>query len=262
LGYAVANNKEEACRILLNEIKKRNDFSQEKFKLWLEGQDDQSRPLIMTAIKGLTNIMKLLLLSGAVITKKENCLDVLHVAAIHNNSEFLENYINYVNTTSWQLNINVTDSEGNSAIHLAVKKDDIRFQEVLKVLLNFGADINMKNNKSETPLQIATSNENNDLIKFLLSCNADLYCQNQQGETFKELLNKNCHFDDDINLNIKRLLFSAVKNNDHERLKTFLSDKFLDVMNIVDEPEAYEYTSIFVINKCYILLYFITFMTK
>jgi len=248
LGYAVANNKEEASKILLTEIKKRKDFSQEKYKLWLEGQDDQSRPLIMTAIKGFTSIMKLLLLSGAEITKKEGCLDVLHVAAIHNNSEFLENYINYINTTSWKLNINVTDSEGNSAIHLAVKKDDIRFQEVIKVLLNFGADINLKNNNSETPLQIAYSNENNNLIKFLLSYNVDLYSQNQQGETLKELLNKNCHFDDDISLNVKRLLFSAVKNNDHEKLKTFLSDEYLDVMNIVDESEAYEYTSIFDIN--------------
>ncbi len=248
MGYAVANNKEEASKILLTEIKKRKDFSQEKYKLWLEGQDDQSRPLIMTAIKGFTSIMKLLLLSGAEITKKEGRLDVLHVAAIHNNSEFLENYINYINTTSWKLNINVTDSEGNSAIHLAVKKDDIRFQEVIKVLLNFGADINLKNNNSETPLQIAYSNENNNLIKFLLSYNVDLYSQNQQGETLKELLNKNCHFDDDISLNVKRLLFSAVKNNDHEKLKTFLSDEYLDVMNIVDESEAYEYTSIFDIN--------------
>ena len=205
----------------------------------------------MSAIKGYTNIMKLLLANGADISKKEGSLGVLQVAAIHNNSQYIQNYINVIKTSnhlSEKFIIDETDSEGNSAIHLVVKKDNINFQDVIKVLLNFGADINLKNSRFQTPLHIAIANDNINLIRFLVSCDADLYVQNEDGETLKETLNINCQFDDDVNNNLKKSIFSAVKTNDVIKLKKLLSDKYLDIINIIDELDAYEYTSIIFIT--------------
>jgi ankyrin repeat protein len=79
-------------------------------------------------------------------------------------------------------NPNISDSGGWFPLHFAVQKGCI---DIVKTLIDFGADINKGDlNTERTPLQVAiTSNSSNKqiIVDFLVSNGADLNKQNIKG---------------------------------------------------------------------------------
>jgi len=63
------------------------------------------------------------------------------------------------------VNINSTDKHGNTVLHLASKYNKI---DIVKVLLFYGADVNIINNSKKTAMSYTVINKNMDIFKLLL----------------------------------------------------------------------------------------------
>lgn len=61
-------------------------------------------------------------------------------------------------------NVNVSDIEGNTALHIAVLHN---YKNVVKTLLSHDVEVNKQNSKGQTPLQIAIENNFRELIELL-----------------------------------------------------------------------------------------------
>ena len=53
------------------------------------------------------------------------------------------------------------------------------YSKIVKVLISFGADVNLQNNKGETPLHMASTIE---MAKILIDAGADIYIPNSRGD--------------------------------------------------------------------------------
>ena len=61
-------------------------------------------------------------------------------------------------------NVNIKDSQGNTPLHQAAMKND---DYVAQMLLDKGADVKAKNNKNETPMEVAQKCESDKVVKLL-----------------------------------------------------------------------------------------------
>lgn len=69
------------------------------------------------------------------------------------------------------------DNNGRTALHYAVARFDIA-----KMLVNHGADVNVRDNNGDVPLHIAITDNRNDSIKLLLSRSSIVNASNNKGE--------------------------------------------------------------------------------
>jgi len=83
--------------------------------------------------------------------------------------ENISKYIRYF--VSQGANVNATDKDGNTSLHVATGSDDI---EVIKCLVSQGADVNAKGQDGKTPLHVAATDGNIEVVKFLVSQGADV----------------------------------------------------------------------------------------
>ena len=72
------------------------------------------------------------------------------------------------------------DKDGQTLLHFSTKQ---KKRTITKILLEYGADPNIKDDKGDTPLYWAVSNGRNDIVKLLLSYNANLMFK-QKKENF------------------------------------------------------------------------------
>ena len=87
-------------------------------------------------------------------------------------------------------NIKTSQKDGNSAYHLALDNRDAL--ELLKVVHNFGVDINAKNNSGLTPLHKAVMQaKDENIIKYLLSIGAKKDIRTDFDETVYDLAKEN-----------------------------------------------------------------------
>ncbi len=56
--------------------------------------------------------------------------------------------------------------------------------EIVKLLLNAGADIDKQNNNGDTALIIAASNNNREIVELLLDYYADEFILNNENKSF------------------------------------------------------------------------------
>ena len=71
-------------------------------------------------------------------------------------------------------------SLGNTILHLAVIETD---EDLIKCLLENGAEINAQNKLGNTPLHLAVRSGDSDLIQLLVSGGADPGIPNKEGDT-------------------------------------------------------------------------------
>ena len=69
--------------------------------------------------------------------------------------------------------------QANIQLLVATKNDDL---ERVKELIEFGVDINYKNHRGETPLNIAASMSYLDIVKYLIKKNADVNIVDNRGD--------------------------------------------------------------------------------
>ncbi|KAK8246888.1 ankyrin repeat protein, partial [Phyllosticta capitalensis] len=85
---------------------------------------------------------------------------------------------------------NTQDYGGYTLMHLAI--DYANIDELVKMLLDKGADINMKNNWGETPLYGAAARGYEESVRALLNGNADPTVKMTSGETALEIAKRKC----------------------------------------------------------------------
>nr|KAF6365757.1 ankyrin repeat domain 31 [Pipistrellus kuhlii] len=74
--------------------------------------------------------------------------------------------------------INKRNARGESTLHLAVRRGDL---SLMKVLIESGADVNLKDNEGLTPLHKASSEGSDDIIVELLKVGANVNCEDLDG---------------------------------------------------------------------------------
>jgi len=78
------------------------------------------------------------------------------------------------------INLNETDDEGQSALHIASAAGNA---EIVSILLIRGANIDLKNNAGETPLLLAVKGGKEDVVEILTSAGADISIQDNFGNS-------------------------------------------------------------------------------
>ncbi|KAH9499730.1 hypothetical protein Btru_077685 [Bulinus truncatus] len=153
--------------------------------------------------------------------------------------------------------VNHCDSNGLTALHFSVKQKNL---DETKLLIQYGANVNMKCNAGNTPLHLAVKNV--EVVKFLLDNDADVNAQNSDGDT--ALLYASQNFSDlpetvevlirsgsDVNhRNTEGLsaLFLAVENA-HEATMKVLLDAHCDLNDAVADDQPPKSVLSLVLNK-------------
>ncbi len=79
------------------------------------------------------------------------------------------------------------DIDGNTLLHVATKIGSLGGVEIL---LDFGADINIKDKVGETPLHLAARNNDKEIFQLLLEGGGDLSVKNNSQRTPEHLAGK------------------------------------------------------------------------
>ena len=102
--------------------------------------------------------------------------------------------------------VNTRDSENNTALHVAVEHGNL---EIVKLLLESGANVNIKNKYKLTPIWMFDDEEEGkalEIFRLLIAKGADVNLPNEDKET---LLMRAC---EDDNLEVVKLLLKAGAN--------------------------------------------------
>ncbi|WP_257288791.1 ankyrin repeat domain-containing protein [Endozoicomonas sp. SESOKO2] len=135
--------------------------------------------------------------------------------------------------------------KGMAAIHIAAKNGNL---ELIRSLLDCGADIDLQDKKGMTPLHHAVSYGDVQVLKIFLDCKADMNLQNKYGctalhlaakapenpELFDTLIDNGASFDKTDNDG--PIVMHLAAESGHERALKKLIAKHADV-NVVDEDE-------------------------
>ena len=136
-----------------------------------------STPLLVASKFGFLKSCRLLLKYGADINCKNEKGDTpLMSAVINNHSELVDEMIR-----QFKADPNITYENGQTLIHIAASKG---YNEVLRILLKYSADINCKMKGGWTPLLLAVSNNHLDLVdEMIRELGADPNLPNEDGKT-------------------------------------------------------------------------------
>ena len=72
------------------------------------------------------------------------------------------------------------NNAGDTPLHAAVQHNQ---HEQIKILLEYGAEINSINNTNHTPLHLAVIHNNSAIVKLLIKNNADFTCKDLYNQT-------------------------------------------------------------------------------
>ena len=186
-------NSESIFSIALNHIKK-NKESQDIKTLINNKNVSGFTPLHYACYKGNLEIINQLINLGADIYLKNNKgLNILHLASQGNQINILAYFIEkynfdpmslddvYSTPLHWacyfgcencadfllslkRVNINFCDKEGRTPLHVAIFSDNIN---LIKKLIRYGADKNIKDSNDNTPLEIAEMKKKKKIVKIL-----------------------------------------------------------------------------------------------
>ncbi|KAJ5073981.1 cyclin-dependent kinase inhibitor 2c-related [Anaeramoeba ignava] len=96
--------------------------------------------------------------------KKGRNGNILHLYSYRNKADKLETALK-----TKKHNVNLRDKMGNTALHTACLCGSL---EVVKLLLDYGADFSILNSKGEAPLDLALFTNSNEIKKYLLDKNS------------------------------------------------------------------------------------------
>ena len=141
--------------------------------------DDGKTPLCMAAEKGNIGVAKLLIQYGAKINKPTSKEHYPLIEAAHRGKKIMVDYL-----LTAGANPNVENSYGQTALlfqFLFARNPEPK--EIIRLLLNAGADINKANDSGDTLLHHAALQHRTERIKYLLSNGADINASKKHGRT-------------------------------------------------------------------------------
>jgi ankyrin repeat protein len=81
-------------------------------------------------------------------------------------------------------NVNAKDSNGRTPIHMAFMNDQIPPFDIIKLLIENGADLHVRDNKGNTPFHVACIFlDDVNIINYLIDNGADINTKNNAGDT-------------------------------------------------------------------------------
>jgi len=132
---------------------------------------------------------------------------------------------------------NIRTGEGDFALHVATR---VKNAEIVKLLVDNGADIDIQNNDSQTPLHIAVANEDQTLVDYFVTCDAKSDIPDNEGVTAAELASRleNSAMSEALPVKVKKLfqppadvtkgLLTAIKSGDADTIRGLLDSGYLD----------------------------------
>uniref|UniRef100_A0A2C9L7Z8 SOCS box domain-containing protein n=2 Tax=Biomphalaria glabrata TaxID=6526 RepID=A0A2C9L7Z8_BIOGL len=99
-------------------------------------------------------------------------LTALHLAAERNNLDILRYLVSY------QANLEAVDSNGNTALLIAIRNMSLDKKDAILCLLDAGCNINHQNNDHQTAIIIAAENSKTEMVTLLSERGADLNVRN------------------------------------------------------------------------------------
>ena len=176
--------------------------------------NDGNTPLHLAACNGHFNIVKLLIDNGCdinAVTKVKNT--ALHCAAQSGHFEIVKLLIEKgaaldvtdskkntaLHFATYQehfeivkcllekgVNVNPVDKDGDTPLHLAIKSDKFSV-ELVKVLLDYGADFKLKNKNGISPLEESKSLPGNDVLNIIVDKMSNMQLQETGAKVSKSL---------------------------------------------------------------------------
>ncbi len=124
------------------------------------------KPIYLAIEKGnIDQIEALIELDSNLINEMyKNNWTLLHYAVDRTLKDKTEAILNFLLKNGLQSKIDEQSNNKDTALHLAVKSENLK---AVKILLEYGADKNIKNIKNKTPLNIAKEEDYKEIIKLL-----------------------------------------------------------------------------------------------
>eukprot|EP00833_Pecoramyces_ruminatium_P013063 jgi/Orpsp1_1/1187095/evm.model.d7180000055344.1 len=142
-------------------------------------------PLIIACKNNYNNIVKILIKNGANINKinKNGYIQPINIS-----QKYDINYKNYMlgkfvsKTFEYEDNSKFKNEKGwgYSPLIIACEKG---YQDIVRILIENGVDVNKENNNEDTPLIIACEHGNQDIVRILIDNKADVNKENKNGDT-------------------------------------------------------------------------------
>ena len=208
MGYNEDEQKKLFIAILLNRVWEVKYILENNTNININKTYIEVTPLIMAANQRYTEIVKLLLSHGAdlsttdtegntplIIAVKNNMIDIVKIILDYKQDINVKN--NAGRTALWVAtsdgyrpeivklllshgaDLSITDTEGrHTPLWVAVFRNYI---DIVKIMLNYKHNINIKSNAGNTPLCIAAQYGYSEIVELLINKKADLNIKNDHG---------------------------------------------------------------------------------
>jgi ankyrin repeat protein len=116
--------------------------------------------------EGNLEIVKMLVNAGAKIDIPDNQRNTpLHISAFNNKIEIMEFLLAQQHLVNSEF-LDAVESDGSTALHYATNEG---YFEIVKMLVNAGANIDIPDNQKNTPLHISAFNNKIEIMEFLIA---------------------------------------------------------------------------------------------
>ena len=130
---------------------------------------------LLAAEHGLLDVLGMLCnhtLDDMASFSMKNAAAILTSAVSRTDIDVLSRHLQY------GLDVNARAEDGNTALHIVLlRKAHPKIIEMVKLLVEFGADINAKNNKLETPLHFAAAFNHEEIVRLLIELECEANCE-------------------------------------------------------------------------------------
>ncbi|PQE02986.1 heterokaryon incompatibility -domain-containing protein [Rutstroemia sp. NJR-2017a BVV2] len=133
-------------------------------------------------LKGNEKIAAQILATSKFRLREGDCESLLPIAASHTNAAALVKLL----LDTGKMNINSTSQTGETALHVAVKNNDLATVELLLGTGTSQIHVSLPNDEGETPLYLATENRNLAITKLLLDHGVDVNLKHGEVEAVRE----------------------------------------------------------------------------